>query len=176
MKSGPLLLVLCTFVLFAPVTMAAEAASTSMTSAALAASDGDRPLQCYEEILCADGERLSCGGMSCQRVEPNCAIGQPGSVTCDGVQRSCPSCPPPPCSKTVTVWCRSGGSVSCTGTCSSTFAVQPSCPNQPGYVSCDGSVTSCPSLVSCTPSKPWICPASCIGGGFCDDDGCCTCG
>ena len=77
---------------------------------------------------------------------PNCA----SNSACGGLYFTCSdACPAPSqadtCVCSATAFCDEGGSVSCTGTCGTTFAV-PGC-----YVECDGEQTACDN-------PPHICP------------------
>jgi hypothetical protein len=52
---------------------------------------------CNATANCANGGTVSCSGnnstTSCTAVDGNCAVGEPGHVTCDGVTTSCSACP-----------------------------------------------------------------------------------
>ncbi|HEX4964301.1 MAG TPA: hypothetical protein VF173_25995 [Thermoanaerobaculia bacterium] len=75
----------------------------------------------------------------------NCAAGERGHVTCDGVTTTC-SAPCPPCS--ITALCGSGTPVSCSGNnCSG--ADRDCDALEQGHVTCDGTTTWCSSPVCC---------------------------
>jgi len=57
---------------------------------------GEKSL-CNTTANCSDGTTVFCAGnvstTSCSAADSNCAAGEPGHVTCDGVTTSCPPCP-----------------------------------------------------------------------------------
>jgi len=63
--------------------------------------------QCTATANCASGT-VSCQGnnspSSCTAVDRNCAVGEPGHVTCDGVTTWCPTACPCTCEQLET-WC-----------------------------------------------------------------------
>jgi len=82
--------------------------------------------------LCYDGSYVTCSGTSCNATDNTCSTSG-GRGSCYGSStgnRYCPKCPSSGC--TVTATCSSGGSVSCTGSCSDSFAFN-DC-----YAYCDG--------------------------------------
>jgi hypothetical protein len=96
---------------------------------------------------CWDGSYVTCWGTSCWGSDSNCSSNFRGY--CYGTSTSyryCPVCPSTNCR--VTAACEGGTSVSCTGSCANSFAVD-YC-----YAFCDGVYHWCPS----GPGGPYICP------------------
>lgn len=79
-------------------------ATLARTPAPIAAAKRPIPGQkalCSATAACDVGS-VSCSGnnssTSCTAVDRNCAVGEPGHVTCDGVTTTCSNpCPPPAC-------------------------------------------------------------------------------
>jgi hypothetical protein len=51
-----------------------------------------RVATCFKQVACGPFPPVACAGGSCRAAQRNCAIGEPGSVTCAGVTTTCPPC------------------------------------------------------------------------------------
>jgi hypothetical protein len=140
----------------------------SLATEAPSVTEGKQPIGGGEKALC--GANAACGGgvtvsctsnssvTSCSAADRNCAAGEQGHVTCNGVTTWCsPSCH----LCTTTASCGDGTSLSCYSDLSPSNcgAADRNCPaGERGHVTCDGSTISC--------SKP--CPL-CSTSALCGD-------
>lgn len=81
----------------------------------------------YCQATCGSYPSISCSGQQCSAANRNCATGQVGYVTCDGVTTSCPTGPPREfecceCAATndcfACCYCRGAGPIACAESCS----------------------------------------------------------
>lgn len=102
--------------------------------------DDGPPADCYISVNCG-GSYQACWGSSCWGYDSNCPSYRGYCYGSSTGYRYCPVCP----SCTVTASCAGagGGSVSCTGTCSGSFAIN-DC-----YAYCDGTYHWCPNPGTC---------------------------
>jgi hypothetical protein len=83
------------------------------------------PMKAYCEATCDTYPNISCSGQECSAANRNCATGEVGYVTCDGVTTMCPGTPRQfaccECAATGGCWaccyCNGGGPIACSEAC-----------------------------------------------------------